>query len=171
MTREIGSTAWLATHDHEDDWLVCPDCAGTKHLRVLLPDDTMLTIPCAGCAAGYDPPRGYVKAYKRTPRAKLVTITGFEVTNEKTEYHTSEHWHVRADNLFDVEADALAAAEKIAADADERERKQIAEKEKPSRTWAWHVHYHRNCIKRAEKEIEYHSAKLGIARAKSKEAA
>ena len=167
--REVGSSAWYATYDTKEEWLACPDCAGTKHLRVLLPDETMLRIPCAGCALGYDPPTGTVKVYKRQPRARLVVIEGLEIADGKTSYHTRGSWRIPEAEVFDTEPEALTAANKKAADADAEERSRVLEKERPTRTWAWHVHYHRNCIKRAEQEIERHTAKLGIARAKAKE--
>lgn len=167
--REINSVAWWATYNTEAEWIPCHECAGTKHLRVLLPDDTVLTIPCAGCACGYDPPTGHIRVWKRVPRAKLITIQGFEFADRKESYHTQESWRIPAGELFNTETEALAAAKKKAADADAEERKRISEKEKPTRTWAWHVHYHRHQIRRAEKEIAYHSAKLGIAVAKTKE--
>ena len=41
-------------------------------------------------------------------------------------------------------------------------------KEKPARSWAWHVTYHRREIKRAERDLEYHTRALGIAKEKAK---
>lgn len=42
-------------------------------------------------------------------------------------------------------------------------------KEYANKKWSWNVSYHRNRLKDAQRDIEYHSKKLGIALIKAKE--
>jgi ribosomal protein S27E len=167
----IGDAVWHATWDSVTERVPCPDCGGTKTLRVILFDATEFVIPCVTCKRGLDPSRGFLEVHKRTHRAMLCTITAMEQSEEGMGYtfHDARgRWSCSEDGLFQTHADAAARAEIMAAEADAEERKALLTKAKPARDWAWHVKYHRGELKRAEEQAELHAAKLGIARAKAK---
>lgn len=166
---QIGQKVWRAIYDSQESSVECPDCAGTARIRCLLPDDTMVSIECEGCKLGFNPPTGRVMTYDRTPRAELGEIFGLEIYANKIEYRVRPSWIVAEEFLFDNEADALAKAARMVEDVARKELARIQSKEKPTKSWSWHVHYHRSCIRRAEKDIAYHTAKLNAARAKAKE--
>lgn len=42
-------------------------------------------------------------------------------------------------------------------------------KERHDKTWAWNATYHRQRIREAQKALEYHTAKLNVAKFKAKE--
>jgi ribosomal protein S27E len=161
-----GQQLWRATFDAEETSVVCPECGGTRHIRVVLYDGTELAINCQGCARGFVPPTGFVPVYDRAPRAEAIIVTGFEVDGDKTEYRTDTTYRVLEDDLYERQEDALAAAHALAARFDREERERVAKKEKPTRSWSWHVHYHRQQIREAEKSIAYHQA---AARVRAKE--
>lgn len=166
---KIGDALWRASFESTAAWVTCPDCGGRKHIRCLLHDDSMVLIDCRACARGYEPPSGQLQVFNRTPNAVRALITGVTIDGGGIEYRTADCFIVQEEDLFiDPEA-ALAAAQVKADNASREELERIQKKEKDTRSWAWHVHYHRDCIRRAEKEIEYHTKKLGIARVKAKE--
>lgn len=169
MKYQIGQEVWFATWAPTKTYVECPDCAGTGRIRVLMADDTMVSIECAGCSRGYEPPTGYIQVYNRQPRAKHTTVIGVEIRDGKTEWRTTETYCADDGDLFDNEADALERAQEKAAQHDREERERIAQKEKPTRTWAWNAHYHRREIKEAQRRIEYHTAKLAAANLKAKQ--
>jgi hypothetical protein len=74
-------------------------------------------------------------------------------------------------DLFETEAEAMVAAEAMAAEYDEEERKKILTREKDGKSWAWNATYHRRCIKQAEKDLDYHTRKLKVANLKAKKVA
>lgn len=168
MKFEIGQELWLATWESSEDCVTCPDCGGTGRLRVTFHDETTVSIECAGCSRGYEPPRGYVTVYNRHARAQRVTITGVEVRDGKTEWRTDRSYIVDEDDLCEVEADALERAKGKAAQADLEEREKISAKEKPTRTWSWNATYHRKQIKDAQRNLEYHTKKLNAANLKAR---
>jgi hypothetical protein len=172
MKYQVGQQVWRATWEARKTYLTCPHCEGTGHIRFLNPDDSIGgAIDCANCTRGYDPPSGKICVYERRPVAEPTTINGMNVDAEKVEYHTTGSYLVRESHLFEREDEALAFAAEMCAEEDRKERAQVARKEKDTRSWAWNVSYHRGCIKRAEKEIAYHTAKLNVARIKAKEPA
>lgn len=168
----LGQAAYHATWDSEPSTYPCPECGGTKTLTVILWDGAQHIIECEGCNSGFESPRGYLTVYNRHPRTEVVTITGVNTSRGELEYCCQgdhETWGVKEEDLWPTQEEALVRAVEMSRQADEDERAQIDRKEKPERSWSWHVHYHRNCIRRAEKDIVYHSGKLAAARVKAKE--
>lgn len=174
MRFEVGQQIWIGTFSplspvHE----TCPDCGGTGRLRVTFHDETQVSIECRNCAAGYDPPTGRVIVYRNDAGARQATVTGLEVHGAKVRWHVDacagSYRIVDDEDAFEIEADALAWAQARAATYEAEQRAKIFQKEKDTHTWAWNASYHRNNIKRAEKDIAYHTAKLNVAKLKAKE--
>jgi hypothetical protein len=170
MKYQVGQQVWRASWEGTETSIPCPDCGGTGRIRVTFHDETQVSIGCQYCARGYDPPTGRVRVHDRRPTAVLETITGAEIEGGKTEWRTNRTYRAPESDLFDNEAECLAAAAVKAAQHDREERDQINNKEKDTRTWAWNASYHRKCIKDAQKQIDYHSRKLAVASIKAKEA-
>jgi hypothetical protein len=169
MRFEIGQKVWLASWESFADYVTCPDCGGTGRLRVTFHDETTVSIECAGCSAGYEPPKGYLKVYNRRAMVEEVTITGVEIRDGKPEWKSDRRYIMDERDVSETEAGALERAKERAQEADREEREKIAAKEKPTRTWAWNAHYHRKCIKDAQRNLEYHTAKLSAANLKARE--
>ncbi|UGA46835.1 hypothetical protein HU230_0012630 [Bradyrhizobium quebecense] len=168
MKYTIGQQVWHAGWDSFETRLECPDCAGEGRIRVLLPDNDVVSVDCVACQSGYARPCGYLTVHERKAVATLTTITGVEIEQGKTKWRTSDHYRVSEDHLFDTEAEAQAAASAIAAAADLEERERVGKKHKDTRSWAWNARYHRKCIKEAQRQIEYHTSKLSVASIKAK---
>lgn len=169
----IGDSVWLAAFDARDAYVPCPDCGGTGRLRVTFHDETTVSIGCANCAAGYDPPTGRIKVYDRKTQADMTTVTGLEMTGAKVTYRLggdASHWRSAGpEDVFATREEALVRGQVLADEATEAERQRVFRKERDTRTWAWNASYHRGEIKRAQKSIEYHTAKLNVASVKAKE--
>ena len=174
MRFEVGQKIWIGDFSplsplHE----TCPDCGGTGRLRVIFHDETQVSIDCRNCAAGYDPPTGKVVVYRNRASAKHAVISGLEVHGDKVRWHcdaTAGSYRIVDDeDAFETEADALAWAQKRAAAYEVEQREKIARKEKDTHTWARNASYHRKNIKRAQHDLEYHTAKLAVAAIKAKQ--
>lgn len=169
MRFEIGQDVWRATFDSRDAAIICPDCAGEGRIRVILADDTKLSIGCELCRYGYDNPTGRVRIYERTARAEPTHVTGVEINGQETRWRVWESYIVDDGDLFLTQAEALTRAEEIAVVAAQEELARIGRREKPTHTWAWNASYHRKQIREAQRQIEYHTAKLNVAKIKAKE--
>lgn len=168
---EIGSKVWWATFQSEPDTIVCPDCGGTAQITCILWDGTELSIECEGCKRGYERATGRIQVHNRRAGARLVTIQGLEIAGGEVTYHVDESYRVPEDGLFETEVEALTAASAMAVEYDRAERDRINQKHKPTKSWSWHVHYHRREIARMQKDIEYHTERLHAAKIKAKEPA
>lgn len=89
MRFEIGQQVWRATFDAMERSIECPDCGGTGRLRVLFHDDSMVSIECATCQRGYEPPTGRLTVYERRGVAYPDRIVGVEVEANKTRWRTA----------------------------------------------------------------------------------
>lgn len=171
----IGDYAWLADWTSCEDYVVCPDCGGSRRLRVTFHDETQVSIACQNCALGYDLPTGRVRVYTRTARVRREHVNGVEIGPSGTRWRLglSDTCYRTVDDadLFTEEADALARAAERCAELDAQDRQKVFAKEKDTRTWAWNASYHRKQIKYAEGQIAYHTSKLAVAALKAKETA
>lgn len=170
---KLGDQVWRPTFQSRAAWITCPDCGGTGRLRVTFHDETTVSIECQNCAKGFEPPTGKVHIYERTPEAHMATVSGMEIEAGKITYRLStalgNGYIVEEDSLATDHAEALVKARAIADEAAAEELRRIHRKEKDTRTWAWNASYHRKEIKRAERQIIYHTAKLNAANLKARE--
>jgi hypothetical protein len=175
MRFEIGQKIWIGEFTAlAPDYEICPDCGGTGRLRVTFHDETQVSIECQNCAPGYDPPTGRVVVYRNKARARQAVVSGFENALGKIRWHVDSTYSgyriVDDEDAFETEEKALAWAEARSEKYEQEQRAKIATKEKDTRTWAWNASYHRRCIKEAERQIAYHTAKLSVAALKAKTA-
>ena len=165
---EMGDKVWYAKRDVVVKTMPCPECFGQKALTVILGDGSQVSIDCAGCACGCEPPTGYITYLEYIEKVLEVTIDRIEETSTETKYGFSGH-RIKETELFMNKEDAKRRALELAEEFNKEEIEKINRKEKHDRTWSWNVHYHRKCIRGAEKELIYHKAKLEVAKAKEKE--
>lgn len=166
---KIDDVVWYANRETKTEQVICPECFGNKFLTVILGDNSQVDIDCVGCGAGLENPKGYIVYYKHLVNVKQITIEKIEETKLKTEYGFNGCYRVDGKNLFDTKKEAEKKAEILAEEHNKEELERIYRKEKNNRTWSWNVHYHRDCIRKAEKDLIYHNAKLKVAKIKTKE--
>ncbi len=168
-----------AQYERKRRLIPCPDCMGKRFLTVIMGDDSKVTIDCVGCTRGaYDGPHGNIETWGYEATVTKRKITGMEVTPQKTEYKShifcdeggSSYYTLKDDDIFHTEAEAIIRANELKAEAEKEEAKRLMQKHDHNRSWAWNATYHRSCLKRAEKDMAYHSAKLSVAKIKAKEA-
>ena len=172
-TYNIGDKVWYAGRKNTLERVTCPECFGKKYLTVILGDDSKVTIDCAGCASGYDPPKGYVEYYKQTYDVRQITIDGVEMDRKSIQYKYDDfgsHCRIAYNiELFDTKEAAEIRAKELAEEHNKQELERIHRKEKNNRAWAWHIHYYRRMIRDAKETIERAEKKLNVARSKAKE--
>lgn len=169
MKFNIGQKVWYAERDVKRERVRCPECFGLKVLTVILGDQSEVTIDCAGCSSGIEKPKGFLEYFKQSASCHQITITKIEIKSEGAEYGCHECYSLKEDELFLNQESAEIRALELAEEWNRGELDKINRKEKNDRKWSWHVHYHRKCIRDAEKALIYHNAKLNVAREKSKE--
>lgn len=173
IKHKIGDLVWCASGNTTQVYVTCPDCGGTRHIKLTMFDGTEHTIDCGRCTSGYNPPSGRVSYYQYKADAKQGLVCAVELDSNGVEYRVDHYdgcrYCVKDCDIFSDKADALSRAEVIEQTHNAEEVARIDKKEKDTRTWAWHVSYHRKAIKDAEKSIAYHSAKLSAAKSHVKE--
>lgn len=169
----IDDKVWYASRTSTKERIVCPECFGKKYLTVILGNDSKVTVDCAGCALGYDPPRGYVTYYKQDVEVRLVTICKIEIGPDCIEYGFDrvEHGYkiAKDTDLFDNRIQAEVRAKELAEEWNKEQLEKIHHKEKNHRDWSWHVHYYRKQIRDAKETIEYATKQLDAAKTHVKE--
>jgi len=165
----IGDKVWYARTGGTQKTVICPECFGKKFLTVILGDDSQVTIDCAGCAMGFEPPKGYVTYWEWGVDVKEVVIERLEIEKDKIEYGFLDCYRAESNRIFPTKEEAEKRALELAEEHNKEELARIHRKEKNNHTWAWNAYHHRDCIRRAENDLVYHKAKLDVAKIKAKE--
>lgn len=163
----IGDKVWYASFGRVEKHIVCTDCQGQKYLTVIMGDKSEVTIECAGCQSGYDPPKGYNIIFDYVMESKRTTIEKIAINKDSIEYYTSAG--CGADRVFATKKEADKKAEELGKKYYIEQKHRLENlKENNKRTWSWNTTYHRRQIKEAQKNLEYHTAKLNVAKIKAK---
>lgn len=175
---KIGDQAFQVSYGRNEKWIVCPDCCGTKTLRVILGDESVVKIECGGCTpGGYEPPLGRIRQYEYAVEVVERTITGVCMHGEKVSYELNNfggggsYYTGDADQVFATREEAQADGERRRLEHEAEENRRWLAKTKDHRSWGWNTSYHRRCAEKARKDMEYHQAKAQVCAAKAKKPA
>lgn len=170
----IGDTAYHAHAGQEQTWITCPECLGSGRLRVIMGDDSEVSIACVCCERGYEGSLGKIQTYKFRASVDEVVIHGVESELRGDELHTQYKFNgcylSNAEDLFNNRDEALTRANELVAEHEVEEVKRLKYKEKQTKTWAWNVSYWRGQIRGAKETIVRAEAHLNVAPKKPKEA-
>jgi hypothetical protein len=169
----VGDIVWHATFESTEKWVTCPDCLGYKFAKVTFGDGSEVTVGCGECSRGFEPPSGYVRIYEHEAKALPVFVERVEISRgdgdeNSFSYSLSDH-RGGSEYIFDNEPEAKECAERLAEECKVAEEARVHHKDKPSQTWARNASYHRGCIKRAQRDLAYHTEKLNAAKIHSRE--
>ena len=166
---------WQATYGAEEKWIPCPDCLGQKYAKVTFADGSEVTVECEGCKRGYEPSRGVICTHEYQAWVARAGVVGMEIhsadggASHQIRYSLTNRLFVDEDNLFALKSEAEIRAQELALEHAAAEAAKILRKDKPSDTWSRNASYHRRALKQAQRDVEYHTAKLSAAQAHVKE--
>jgi len=173
----LGDTVFMANYERKETSIVCPDCLGSARVRVILGDGTELKIECGGCdPGGYQQSTGRIRQYEYAIKIIKRTVTGINLGDSDVEYRMDGHdghCYIGSQNgdfrVFATEDEAKIGGEMLRQKHEDEENRRLLAKTKNHKTWSWNATYHRNNIKRLEREIEYHRSKVEICKSRVKE--
>jgi hypothetical protein len=177
MTKfQIGDVVYCARVGSKQVWITCPECLGSGRLRVILGDDSEVSIACVCCERGYEGSPGRIQTYQYVGEAVPYLITGVQVRGpeyipEVTYAIGSGSCYTKEAELFQFPDEAASRAEALVAEHEAEEKRRLGYKEKQHRTWAWNVSYWRGEIRRAKEAIARCEARLAVAPKNRKESA
>lgn len=169
---KIGDMLYYATFGNKQVQKICPVCFGKKEVILISGNDVECVLPCNYCGRGYEDSRGYVQEYEYMAEASIVFIRNIEINvyeNEKKfRFTTSDNYSVYMEDLFENEEDALKRAEEKKAiwENDQTTRTNNI-KENKNKSYSWNAGYHMREVKKAQKNIEYHTKMAKICKERS----
>lgn len=170
MKYEMGQRVWYVSMESVTKYAICPDCLGAKQLRVILGDGTEVAIDCAACdRGGYQGSRGNLEYNEYVSLVVESKITGIAIDGNREVYTGQGFYNDGWERVFATKEEAEAAGMILADKYSQEQIKRAHCKEKDTKTWAWHVKYHRRCAERAQRDMLYHQEKMTMAKVKSKE--
>jgi hypothetical protein len=160
----LGDAVWFAATGQRERVERCPDCCGTRVLLVTMGDGTQHSIACSLCGQGYEPSTGVVNRMEFFAEPQQGFVQGVEQEDETYKYKLDSCWRKDESDLFTSREDALTRSQFLVAQNASEEAARFQRKTKDGRTWAWHVRWHRDQLKKAERDAVYHRSKLEVAK-------
>jgi hypothetical protein len=162
----IGDTVYQASAGQEGIWVACPECLGSGRLRVIMGDDSEVSIACVCCDRGYEGSQGRIATYQFRASVTQHTVSGIEAQQRDSGVRVRYSFGCysnEAENVFATREEAMARAAVIVTEHEAEETKRLKHKMKDSRKWSWNVHYYRAEIRRAEETIKCMKERLAVA--------
>jgi hypothetical protein len=158
----IGDTVyWVESSTHRNQTVRCPMCFGKRYVSIILGDDSVEKIACGFCERGMERSSGTATVWKADAVIKSGVISGLSMKSGvvyEIGYRNLEECYVYADNI-EAEVKRKLEFEKVKRRADNWFKDSFIRCKKKQ---VWSVGYHKNCIKSAETNIEWHNVRLGI---------
>jgi hypothetical protein len=164
---KIDDWVYVATYGTKQKQIQCPHCLGTRYCKVIIATGEEFTVDCGSCSMGYEGSIGTITDYDYTPEVKHVQVSRIEVRRDGNEYY-SDYYVYDHSKVFLNREDAEKEAEILTLKHEQEQADKIRRKEKDAKSWAWNASYHKKAIEKAKKDIEYHSAKLNVAKLEAK---
>ena len=171
----LGVPLWHAAYGAQDEWVTCPECLGTKEVKVTLANGEEYMLDCRCCQSGCEESRGVVhrQNYDFTPTPFIARRWGTDGDKFwfSSQAPDANCWtHVSQDDLFtDEEACRARCEERNAELAKRQEEQQLANLKSKRRDLAWSVHYWRNQLSRLRSDIERVEKRLRACQERGKE--
>lgn len=168
---QIGQTVYEARAWSYGDKLVpCPVCYGKLCAVLELGNGERVTVECDACGIGFDGPRGVVNEPCAGSSVSVFLVAGLVSVGDGwkvLDYHGfSRRW---GDEVFATEAEAEARRAVLYAEAvEEAENRTLRQREYARKKLTWQVRYHRECIRRAERDLAWHTRRLSDAVARQR---
>ena len=173
---KIGETVFKSRYERREKWVTCPDCFGSKTVKVVLGDGTEVIIECGGCyPGGFESSLGRIRQYDYETVVKEHRVTGVNMRAEGVSYELDNeggsYWTGTDKDVFGTIEEARAEGDRQRLEHEAEENRRWMAKTKDHKSWAWNATYHRRCAEKARKDMEYHQGKAKVCAAKAKEAA
>ena len=171
----FGDHVYFARVEYAPTYAPCVSCGGKGYVTIIYEGETF-TIDCEDCKQGYLGSNGCRMASVYTPEVVEGTVCGVERGSFEPydfEYRMAidgaTRWVMKEQDVFSTKEEALVRAQILKEEFDAEQDKKLAGKSKPDKSWAWHVRYHQQQIRDAEKTIAYASLQLNAAKKHVKE--
>lgn len=154
---------WVESSAHYQKQIPCPMCFGKRFVTIILGDDSQERIECGFCQRGLESPSGTATTWEPSAHILSGTITGVS-SRDGLKYEVGFGYRsIYECELFPDEQSAESLRlvkfeeEKARADFWFMESFVTAKKKQ-----VWSAGYHRECIKREKRTIEWHELRLGM---------
>lgn len=160
---EFGTTYYVPRHMAVQKQIPCPVCAGKREVELIDGYGVSWMVDCEACGRGYEGSQGTITEYVCEPAAVPFTPVKLSSMHGEDSIYVAdllgEIQNVK--NLFADRAEAEAQSKKLMEAWQEDNHKRSAHIGTRAKTnAAWSVRYHNECIKKAQRQIEWHLSKV-----------
>jgi uncharacterized protein YbaR (Trm112 family) len=168
---DIGEQVWWVGRGHHEEWITCPECNGDKALTLIQGNGEKVSINCACCSLGYEPPTGTIKRnyYHFEPQEFICRTADLSFDDFRYTNNYGDNVNVK-DSLFKTKEECQKRCEELNAEKEkDEERRLLVNTESKRRDMAWSVHYWGRKVGDLKKELEFAQKRLSACKQKKGE--
>jgi len=162
----LGVQLWWTGTGGRDEWVECPECAGTKVIEMIKGNGERVSLDCALCGPGYDSPRGVIRRHihehRPTPFVPLrVRVDGDSFMYSESPPGMSCYSSIDSKNLFATPEECQVRCDEMNAEHAKADEETLIHQIKSKRKHlAFSASYWRGQIRDYEKQIARATALL-----------
>jgi hypothetical protein len=156
----LNITLWHAAYGATEEWLICPECMGTKEVKLTLANGEEYMLDCRCCQSGYDPPLGRIRRHIYDFRPTPFVARRWGTDGDKFWFSesdpTSPCWtRTNEEDLFTDETLCRARCEAKNAELSQQQAEQgLRNLMSKRKDLAWSVHYWRSQLADRRRDVE-----------------
>jgi hypothetical protein len=162
----LAEVVWHAGYGQHSEWSTCPECCGSKTITLTQGNGDQVSLDCACCSRGFNPPTGTIERRVSNRRPVPFICAWVEVRGEEIRYMentTGSGTIVDSKDLFrDQNACQQRCDELNKLFEEEQERLILATISHKRKDMAWSAHYWGRKVKDLERELELAKKRLGL---------
>lgn len=158
---------WVESSAHKQKEIPCPMCFGKRFVTIILGDDSKEQVECGYCQKGYERSTGVTTTWEPQAIIHESTITGI-TTRDGVKYEVG--WRTIEERELYSTREEAEAVQKLKFD-EEKARAELWFKESfvnAKKQQVWSAGYHKSCIEREKRTIEWHEMRLNMIKEKKK---
>ena len=172
----IGVEVWWVGNGYREEMVACPECCGSRAITMILGNGEHVSLGCALCGPGYQPPTGQIKRtyYQYAPERyvpELVRIDGEEVVYHKALLGGGYRVAYPHDMFTDKTACQDRCDELNKQRTAEEDRRATAILQSKRRELAYSATYWRQQVKKLEDDLARVKARLAMCKTPKKDQA
>ena len=164
----VGEEAWWIGNYSKEETIVCPECLGTKVLKVIQGNGKEFNLDCACCSRGYEAPSGCISQTVYYHKPEKIKLGAVDMSCGEFRYDIGNGWSIYAKDIYKTEAECLdACIKENRVKAAYREEQMLNAIKSKRRDMAWSVHYWQGQIRRFKDDLKRAEDRLDVCKAKA----
>lgn len=150
---------WWTGNAYSEEWIECPECAGTRVIEMIKGNGEHVSLDCALCGPGYESPRGVIRIHRYEYRPepfipRRVRADGSDFMYSESSPEASSYSSIDSKNLFATREACQAKCDEMNAEHEKNQAERLIHEIRSRRkSLAFSASYWQGQVREYEKRL------------------